>query len=1035
MTGRSAIRYRPWQSLVVLLLSAVVAGTAVLAPLYDRAVQEAMVRDLVSDASPQVAGVLVRSTGRFDDRGASAPLATSTLVRQFPGSVRAYFRDPISTVSTSVAVDDPKLDNPVGSLLVRDDQCDHVELESGSCPAAAGEVAISTADAEVFGWRVGDRVVVTESSQLLDPPSSAHRARLEVVGIYRPSDPDELYWAGRPPTGRAGLMDAEGVTHHDGWLTSPDTMHAGSPPPPDGGRWSGWVASERLVDLLLDRDAIGVDEMFALAEPIEKFIATGLDTTEYEATAEATSGISLLTERAETGRHNAHRLVPLFVVQLALLAALTLWLVLGAAVEQRRPEVAVVRLRGGDARSCRRLLVGELGPPMLVGWLLGLVLAAGALLVVGRRWLDPDLGLEITPLAVATGVGVLIVEGLMLLAATWSVVTASATDLLRRVRPRTGWALSMGTVVAVLMCGSAFAATAAGSLTGWVATAAPTLLAIAVGLALGFLIGPVAGRAGSALLARGRLLTGLGLVQMGRRHGMRTAIATIVAAAALLAFAVNALAVGERNRADLAKASVGAPTVVLAAGGTDLAVLRRAVRDLDPSGASATVAVAASAPAGMTTLAVVPEEYARIAAFKDPADGDRIVEALEASALEPLELRGTLLSLAAGWHGRASAPLAPGAERPVDVEVTVVQPDRKAEQVSLEAKPGKGRTVTWATADLPCDDGCWLTGLVVGNKTEAAIQGTMRIHSLSVDGQPVELGDPDDWAEGTPHDNGFARPRAAPQGLAFNVGAERGFDARLGHLSAPARLAAVTTGPLPPDSAGKDFTSVGLDGVNRDMHQVGTQSYLPGAPANAALVDLDVLERDGVDVDPGTRMRVFLDDSISGEAAVETLEDHGVAVDNVTTIADTEDDFRHSAPAWALQLGVVTAAAAALLAALVLAISFITSWRLRSADAVAVRLNGVSRRRATVVAVLETVPLVAVSVLLGLACGIIGSRIALPDLPFFDSPPPLPIEDLATSWAAVLGTGAALLAALVLLAAGAGLRLGRQPLSRSAEEA
>src|SRR5690606_33077850 len=122
-------------------------------------------------------------------------------------------------------------------------------------------------------------------------------------------------------------------------------------------------------------------------------------------------------------------------------------------------------------------------------------------------------------------------------------------------------------------------------------TAAPTLLAIAVGLVLGFLLGPVAGRSGSALLARGRLVAGLGLLQMGRRHGMRTAIATVVAAAALLAFAVNALAVGERNRTELAQVSVGAPTVLLTTGGTDLAALRRAVRDLDPSGTEATVAV------------------------------------------------------------------------------------------------------------------------------------------------------------------------------------------------------------------------------------------------------------------------------------------------------------------------------------------------------------------------------------------------------------------------------------------------------------
>ncbi len=1031
MSGRlSALRYRPWQALALLCISAVVAGTAILAPLYDRALQQAMVSSLL-EASPDTTSVTVRSAGRFDSSGASAPHSTSRLVQALPESAAQHFLDPVSTLAASVVANDPGSADPVGSLMTRDDMCAHVAIETGSCPTGRDQIAISTDDAEIFGWSVGDTVRAVESSPLLEP-SAAHRQRLEVVGIYD-VDPEEAYWGSRPPVGRAGLVNVDGVTQHDGWLTSAETVTAASQLPRGGAPWAGWAALERTVDLRLDTEAVGVDELFALDDPLAAYLRLPVDGMSLRSgpSTQATSAIPDLIERAEAGRDHAHVLVPLFVVQLALLAALTLWLVLGAAVEQRRPEVAVVRLRGGDARSCRRLLVGELGPPILLGWLVGLVLASGTLVVVGRRWLDPDLDLEITPVVVGTAVGVLAVELLMLWAATWSTSRASAADLLRRVRPRTGWAVSLGPVVLVAMCGAAFAATAAGSLSGWVAMAAPTLLAISVGLVLAHLLGPVAGGAGSRLLARGRLVVGLGLLQLGRRHGMRTAIVTSVVAASLLAFAVNALGVGERNRNQVADATVGAPTVLRTAG-TDLAAVRAAVHELDPTGESATVAAMVSSAGGdgMSTMAVVPDEFARVAAFPDDAAARELASALSAAAPEPLRIHGTRLTVEAGWTGQDAGP-----GSPVDLGAMLVRRDQELEEVSLEPGPERDGMVRW-TGELPCgaDAGCLLTGFIAHNRTDGDLSGTVTISAVAAENGAVPLGDKDDWRDATPHANGFARPRAGDQGVAFNMSASRGFDARLGHVSVPDRLAAVTSGELPPDSQGHDFTSVGLDGVLRQMTQVASESYLPGAPADAAMVDLDVLARDGTGLDPATRLLVYLGSSVSADEATEALRDQGVAVERVTSIEEARQGFEHSAPAWALQLGVVVAIGAALLAALVLAISFITSWRLRAADATAMRLNGVNDRRTTVITLLETVPLVLLSVAVGVGCGLVGSRIALPDLPFFDTPPILPIEDLRTSWRTVLPAGAGLLVVLVVLGVVTSLRVGRRSLSHSTED-
>ena len=1041
--GASAIRYRPWQSLVLVCLSAVVAGTAILAPLYDRALQQAMVSSLISQATPDVASVSVRSAGRFDTRRVSAPYATSRMLSRFPESVRRHFQDPVTTTAASVIAFDPSRavplnpggTNPVGQLMNRDDMCSHVEFAVGSCPTVENQIAISSDDAEVFGWSVGDQIGAMESSPLLNAPV-AHVRTLDVVGVYT-TDADQSYWVARPPVGRAGLLNADGATQHDGWLTAPDTLaRTAARSPREGHRWSAWAVPERTVDLLLDRGEVGVDELFAMADPLQAFLVRPVGQTTFRtgATATALSGMPDLISRAETGRDHAHQLVPLFVVQLALLAALALWLVLGAAVEQRRPEAAVVRMRGGDARSCRRQLVGELGPPILLGWLVGLVVAAIALLLIGRQWLDPDLELEVTPLVVVTGVGVLVVEVLMLLAAMWSTVTANASDLLRRVRPRTGWAVSLGPALLVVMCAAAFAATATGSLNGWVATAAPTLLAIGAGLLLAFLLGPVAGRSGARLLTRGRLVTGLGLVQLGRRTGMRTAIATIVAAAALLAFAVNALGVGDRNRTELARATVGAPTVIRA-GGSDLAAVRAAARELDPSGESATVAVVAtSAGGGLSTMAVVPEEFARVAAFTSDAAAREVAAALRPAGPEPIDVQGTQLTLDAEWADAPRSGTGTTGAPPVDLGALVVRPDAEAEEVPLDLGRRDGARFRWRTDELPCAEGCLLTGLVVHNRTEVDLVGVVTVHAASVEGSPLSLGSPGEWTDATLHSRGSVVSRDSEAGMAFRTTVDRGFDARIGHLSVPDRMPAVTSGELPPDSQDELFTSVGLDGVLREMQQVGTEPYFPGAPADTAMVNLDVLERDGTELDLATRLLVYLGPSVSADAATQALRDHGVAVEGVTRIDDVQREYERSAPAWALQLGVVAAGAAALLAALVLALSFITSWPIRSADVVALRLNGVSKRRATLVAVLETVPLVLISVVIGIACGLIGSRIALPDLPFFDTTPTVPVEDLRTSWHTVLPAGAGLLVALTVLGTVTSLRLGRRSLSHASEE-
>ena len=71
------------------------------------------------------------------------------------------------------------------------------------------------------------------------------------------------------------------------------------------------------------------------------------------------------------GQHQLRVIVPLLMAQLGLLAAAILLLVAQAAVEQRRPEVALARLRGRSREGAGRIVMGELAATVAIGLPLG----------------------------------------------------------------------------------------------------------------------------------------------------------------------------------------------------------------------------------------------------------------------------------------------------------------------------------------------------------------------------------------------------------------------------------------------------------------------------------------------------------------------------------------------------------------------------------------------------------------------------------------------------------------------------------------
>jgi len=95
----AALRYRRAQTVVVVVLSALVTTCLVLAPLYTRALEQAMVRTMLSDAPVEQTGLRLSSTSQTEPAVALTPDALEQLP---PETIRGYFGPPIASTAIDV---------------------------------------------------------------------------------------------------------------------------------------------------------------------------------------------------------------------------------------------------------------------------------------------------------------------------------------------------------------------------------------------------------------------------------------------------------------------------------------------------------------------------------------------------------------------------------------------------------------------------------------------------------------------------------------------------------------------------------------------------------------------------------------------------------------------------------------------------------------------------------------------------------------------------------------------------------------------
>lgn len=1029
----AALRYRRGQSVALVLVSTFVTACAVFAPMFVRTLEQGLLRVTLLAKDPADTTVSVRAL-RTPENPALSP---ADLLAVLPSSARTWFESGIGmTAADARLAPEPGLQTSPVRLVARDGVCEHITLSGGRCPSAAGEVLVSVADARRWGWTDGATLSVqpVAGRDVAGGPGQKAEVPLAVVGAYTVQDAP-AYWLRTQLDGKSGFPVSEGlniVPAVDDLITSEETLD------------DGWAHATVSTQFPLRTSELTLSTLPRVSEAL-----SGLGSPAEGVSVE--SPVPALVASVADGQRLVRGIVPLLLAQLALLAVTVLALVAHFAVNERRPEIALSRLRGRSRAASRRIVVRELSVTVLIGVPLGVAAAELANEVLKRSVMPAGIPFE-------TGWLVLLAAGLALAASLVTVVLVTrpvlrepVASLLRQVPPSTRRGLSAAEASVVAIAGVAVLGLLTGGLQGPTALLVPAVLAGAFGLLGSVMVRAVAASAGRTALERGRLVGALAALSVARRPALVSILVIVSTATALATFSASAVVVGERNRAARAELELGAPAVLEteAASPTSLVAAVDGLGEEQRDLVTPVVVVRPRDPTAVPTLLARPQEMSRVG-FPLPGLDSADLAALTPPVVPSLRLEDGTITGSASWQlrqflpgGDPARPVPPdqsGAPRgdvvvepqPLRLGITVTMPTGEVLDRDLLDIPQDGRA---GRADLRaavlCPDSCRLAGIWV-RSTDPWIErvtGRIRLTGLSLNGRPLEIGGSENWLP--PGDDaavGTQRVSGVGRDLVLDID-NTGRKVTSYWADVPVPAPVILAGRPPADARGDDFSLVGLGGRPFSARAVSRVAALPVVGGRGALADLDAALRQGGEASAGSSPQVWVatpDRAVLASVA-KGLAAAGAPVVSTTTVAQLQAAYDRSATGWGLLLGVFTGAMALLVAALVVVVVGVTSWRVVARDQAGLLVAGVPRRTLRAAVRREQLSVVTVAVALGTACGVAGCLLAMPLIPLFDRPTGVPTLQLEPAWWTV--AAASLLSLAVV--GGASLLAGRSVLARA----
>ncbi len=952
LAGR-ALWERRGQTLLIVLIGALVSGTVVFAAGYQRQVQETVVDATFAANGPGSAWML---------RGSPEADLTAAL----PDGWDALFEPPVAGQVAAASWVTPRYPLGIGGALTwRADICAHLLFTGGRCPTGTDQVAVSAADAERYEIRVGQRVGLQSSISKPVP--------VTVVGIYRPKAEGEGYWFGNPPVGSSGFVNDE--PRSNPLIT---VGNVGDDVP----------GAQHTLDLRLDRAVADVATLPEIEAATTILAATAPREEIVLTTAIPVSLAHIAAERARTVTGLA-----LTLVQLAALIVVVLVLLASVAITSQRGELGLARLRGQAGRRAGRQVVGRWALAVALGWLLGWVPALVALFFTATG-LPGQRGLRLVPVVpIAAGAALLLMVA-AIVPATRAMVRQPVVELLRTSPPAAAESGRRELIVDVAVLAAAASGLVVALQSGTsslLGLLVPSLLAIAVGIVLGRIARRLADRVRARRLRTGRapgaLLTA---ILLSRLRGQRLTIVTVCLASAFAVFAVQVQAIGTAVRRHEAGVRTGAAAVLTVDG--DPSALVAALDQLDPAHATdratmTAVVLTRRADAGATRgMYVEPAAFDALAYGADQAADRSVWQAIAAPSTRPVDLVGENVTMTIGAHGRLGEtdpddPTRVGGRAELGIGYLDARGGRRTLALGSVSLAAAGPQTL--RRDIDCAAGCRLLQLTVA--PDGPVRGELPLTAMSAGGHRLDLGSAGDWVQPPgvgPGAEVVARPSVAGLVLAIDSG---GGTVALQQAWAPTVLPVLAAEDVrlgvDPTIAAPDGTAVRVESVAR------ARDAIPRALAGVVVGDLESARRNGyATATPETSVQVWLSAATADRVAAicAGLADRGLPVIQVDRVQSALAAQRLTAAALTGVVAPAFAVLALIFGGLAIALTAAGQQGVLGRDLAALRLAGVGDRVLRRSVLRTYVWPVVVAALAGTAIGVLGCLLvadALPVLP------------------------------------------------------
>lgn len=971
-----AIRWRAAASATVFVVAVVAILAATVGPIYLHAVYQTVLTRHLKQASPSQRDVFISRTSQIGYR-----VDWDAQVRTLAAEVARghQFARPVSEQQVPVIYGGP---NPLKSQIASvEDLCAHLHMVRGRCVSGSstGETVISASTAAAEHLGLGATLVANTAT--------GAELRLRVVGVYRPIAPGGSFWApwdpfpyGQPGSeNQAPPGDASFVTQAA--LTS--RLHQ--------------VEVTYSANVALRPESTRYDDIGELRSTLAHVTTTVAhlsnrgERTGVSVAAVTTSLPTVLDQTAiETSL--ARTLVTVATAQLALLALFLLYAVVANTTTAQGPEVALAKLRGRRGISVLSQCVAQpvalvlVAAPVaaLLAWVLVRLLAAH---VLGHT-------VDVTFPPAAYGVAALGAAGGVLAAvvAAYRIAVTPVGTLMRLDTAPSGSSIGLlvADAAAVTIAVAGLVELEAGGVLNSgkpnpLSVLAPTLLAVAVAVVVLRLLPFLLRRLARWTRDSQRLVTFLTVRQLLRRPAEARAVLLVAVAVSIAAFAVTTWSDSRHNRSLRALNSAGADTVLIVRPGAGVDDLRTAVDRADPSGNA--MAVAYTQAGHLPPLIAV--DTARFASVGAWVPDDASVSL--PSVLHRLSPRTVPITVT-GTRLRLHVDLIRHPRQPVHLGVSFIKPDHH-HAVRTVAPVVPGTRSYDVSLPFACASGCrvgalHLTADTPSTGTQTSEIGAVIGASVRSDGgwRPVpSFADQTRW-----RGNGAGPAAIGTVGGSLSVGVRQTPNetswASVVSDAIPTTIPAVVASAQAAQYEGDaihNVEAVGLDGQAVFVNGVIRAVTLPQLDRNGVMVDFGTaLAAMGKPAARRTQYQVWLSSDAPSDMAARLARQH-VTVTRTIHSAKYLPALDHSGPAFADSLFLLSALAAAVLAIGATAVGRVLSVRRRSYELAALEAVGVSPRTLRRATAAEQGSVFGIGLVVGLAAGLVGSRLALPSTPVF----------------------------------------------------